>query len=423
VSVEVITIGSELLNGLVRNTNVDLIGDLLAEVGLEAAYHTTVGDDGKRIGEVFRTAVHRAEVVIATGGLGPTPDDLTRRVIATVFRRRLILDQVILDRIRARFKERGQEMPPVNEAQALIPRGARVIENHRGTAPGLHFTHLRTELFALPGVPSEAEMMLREYVIPCLRAATAGLARGLRVVRTIGIGESALAERLSGFEMEEPDLKLGMIARASGVDVHISASSRDGAWLNVVLDRAERKLWERAGRHAYGRGRETLSEVLGRALLGRDLTIATAESFTGGTVGAEIVATPGSSRYYKGGVIAYSNDAKESLLSVGRETLERKGAVSAEVAEEMARGARIRLGAHCAVSTTGIAGPDGATTAGKPVGLAYLGFSTAEGESSERWIFGGSRADVIAKAAAHALDLSRRNLGVNEEWFGPSSRS
>jgi len=425
VSIEIITIGSELLHGLVRNTNVDLIGDLLADAGLMAAYHTTVGDDSERMGEVFRTAAHRAEVVIATGGLGPTADDITRRVIATVFRRRLVLDQAILDGIRARFKERGQEMPPINETQALIPRGARVIENCRGTAPGLHFTHLKTEFFALPGVPSEAEPMLREYVIPCLKAAAAvtGGGRGLRIVRTIGIGESALAERLFGFEREEPDLTLGMIARASGVDVHISASSRDSAWLSVLLDRAERKLWELAGRHAYGHGRETLSEVLGRALLGRNLTIATAESFTGGAVGAEIVATPGSSRYYRGGVIAYSNEAKESLLTVGRGTLQQNGAVSAEVAVEMARGARIKLGADCAVSTTGIAGPDGGSPPEKPVGLAYIGFSTADGERSERWIFGGARSDVIARAAAYALDLARRNLGAEEAWSEPSSRS
>ncbi len=421
-TVEVITVGSELLHGLVQNTNLDMIGSLLAEAGLWPSYHATVGDDPEHLGEVFRTAVHRADIVIVTGGLGPTSDDITRRVIATVFRRRLILDRMVLDQIRARFKERGIDMPPMNESQALIPRGASVIENLRGSAPGLHFTHMETECFALPGVPSEAEEMLRAHVIPFLKSRNPGLVSGLRVVRTIGIGESALAERLQGFELEEPELRLGTIARASGVDLHVSASSVDAMWLQGVLDRGERKLLERAGPHAYALGKRTLSEVVGEALLGRKLTLATAESFTGGRVGAALVATAGSSLYYRGGVVAYSNGSKESLLGVSGETLRRFGAVSAEVAREMAKGARERLGAACAVSTTGIAGPDGGS-AEKPVGLCFLGYSSPEVEVAERFLFGGSRDDIIARASFFALDLVRRSLGAGVAWSEPSSRS
>jgi len=419
---EVITSGTEILHGLVRNTNLDMISGLLAEAGLWPSYHTTVGDEPEHLGEAFRTAVHRADIVIVTGGLGPTSDDITRKVIATVFRRRLILDQVVLDQIRARFKARGVEMPPINEAQALVPRGANVIENPIGSAPGLHFTHLETECFALPGVPSEAEEMLRAYVIPFLKSRNPGLCSGLRIVRTIGIGESALAERLSGFELEEPELTLGTIARASGVDLHLSASSVDAMWLQGILDRGERKLLERAGTHAYALGDRTLSEVVGEALLARGLTIATGESFTGGAVGGALVATPGSSRYYRGGVIAYSNDSKEKLLGVAAETLRRFGAVSAETAREMARGARERLGATCAASTTGVAGPGGGS-AEKPVGLCFLGYSGPEGEVSERFLFVGSRADIIARASFYALDFVRRSLGAGVAWSEPSSRS
>ena len=419
---EVITTGSELLHGLVRNTNLELVSGFLADAGVWPSYHTTVGDEPEHLGEAFRTAVRRAGVVITTGGLGPTADDITRKVIATVFRRRLVLDRAVLDQIRARFKERGIEMPPINETQALVPRGASVIPNPIGSAPGLHFKHLETECFALPGVPSEAEEMMRSYVIPFLKSRNPGLASGLRVVRTIGIGESALAEKLSGFELEEPDLALGTIARVSGVDLHLSASSEDAMWLQGVLDRGERKLLERAGAHAYAVGNRTLSEVLGEALLGHGLSIATAESFTGGEVGARLVASPGSSRYYRGGVIAYSNESKESLLGVSGETLRSRGAVSAETAKEMARGARERLGATCAVSTTGIAGPGGGS-AEKPVGLAFLGFAGPDGEVSERFMFGGSRADIIARASFFALDLARRNLGAGVAWSGPSSRS
>jgi nicotinamide-nucleotide amidase len=419
---EVITIGSELLHGLVPNTNLDMISGFLADAGLWPSYHTTVGDDAVHAGEAFRTAVRRSGLVIATGGLGPTADDITRKVIATVFRRRLILDPVVLDEIRARFHARGVEMPPINESQALVPRGAVVIPNPVGSAPGLHFTHGEAECFALPGVPSEAEAMLRGYVIPFVKARNPGLVSGLRVVRTIGIGESALAEKLAGFEREEPDLSLGTIARVSGVDLHLTATSGDALWLQGVLDRGERKLLERAGAYAYARGSRTLSEVVGEALLLRRHTIATAESFTGGGVGAALVATPGSSRYYRGGVVAYANDAKEKLLGVRAETLRRHGAVSEETAGEMARGARDRLGASCALSTTGIAGPDGGTKE-KPVGLLFLGYAGPEGETVERFQFGGSRGEIIARASHYALDLARRSLGAGVAWSEPSSRS
>jgi nicotinamide-nucleotide amidase len=313
-------------------------------------------------------------------------------------------------------------MPPINEVQALVPRGASVIPNPLGSAPGLHFTHLECECFSLPGVPSEAEEMLRAYVIPFLKSRNPALASGLRIVRTIGIGESALAEKLSGFELEEPDLALGTIARSSGVDLYLSASSEDAIWLQGVLDRGEQKLLDRAGRHAYALGNRTLSEVLGEALLRRGHSIATAESFTGGALGASIVATPGSSRYYRGGVIAYSNESKESLLGVSAETLRRFGAAGAETAKEMARGARERLGATCALSTTGIAGPDGGS-AEKPVGLAFLGYSGPDGDQAERFVFGGTRADIIERASFFALDLARRNLGAGVAWSEPSSRS
>ena len=419
---EVIAVGSELIHGLVPNTNLDMISGLLAETGIRPSYHTTVGDVPEHLGDALRTAVRRSDLVIMTGGLGPTADDITRKVIATVFRRRLILDPVVLDQIRARFKARGVEMPPINESQALVPRGAEVIENPVGSAPGLHFTHLTTECFALPGVPSEAEAMLRAYVIPFVKNRNPGLTSGLRVVRTIGIGESALAEKLAGFEMEEPDLTLGTIARVSGVDLHLSASSVDAMWLQGVLDRGERKLLDRAGVHAYALGSRSLSEVVGEALLQRRLTLATAESFTAGELGAQLVATPGSSRYYKGGVIAYANDIKEKLLGVKAETLRRHGAVSEEVAREMARGARERLGASCALSTTGIAGPDGGT-AEKPVGLLFIGYAGPEGETAERFVFGGSRGEIIARGAFYALDLARRSLGAGVEWSEPSSRS
>jgi nicotinamide-nucleotide amidase len=406
---EILTIGSELLQGAVANRNFDLIARQLTRIGVEVVFHTTVGDESERMAEAFRAAVHRADVVVATGGLGPTPDDITRKTVAAVFRRRLVLDETVLDQIRGRFRERGIEMPAMNETQALIPRGARVIENARGSAPGLHFTHQETDLFVLPGVTSEAEQMMTTYVLPYLRGRPESTHLERRVVRTIGLAESILAERLQGFEAEEPDVRLAYLPHTSGVALSLTASSLDAAWLGSLLDRCEAKLAERLGIHVYGGEEDTLSSVVGGLLAGRRLTLATAESLSGGSVGAAVTATPGSSRYYLGGIVAYADEAKSALLGVDAGTLRRHGAVSAEVAEEMAVGARSRFRSDLAVSTTGVAGPDGGS-AEKPVGLVFLGLADGGGARTVRHVFGGSRAEVVARTASYALDLVRRRL-------------
>ncbi|HEX7076882.1 MAG TPA: competence/damage-inducible protein A [Candidatus Eisenbacteria bacterium] len=406
---EIITIGTELLHGLVRNTNADRIVERLADAGVEALFQTTVGDDTARMSEAFRAAAHRARFVITTGGLGPTPDDLTRRTIATVFRRRLVLDEVVLAQIRARFRERGRDMPPMNEAQALVPRGARVIENPRGTAPGLHFDYQGTDFFALPGVPAEAEAMLDAYVLPFLRSARVMPAIARRVIRTVGLAESAVATELVGVEAAEPDVKVAYLPHSYGLDLTLSAVSPDPIRMAEALDRVERRVIEIVGDAVYGRGRETLSEVIGAELAARRLTLAAAESFTAGAIGATVAATPGASRYFLGGVTAYSNAVKETALGVRKATLARHGAVSAETAAEMASGARDRLGADLAVSSTGIAGPDGGT-AEKPVGLVFLGIASAAGVETARHVLGGTRAEIVVRSTAYALDLVRRRL-------------
>ena len=419
---EVITIGSELLQGLNANRNFERIARHLARSGVEVVFHTTVGDHSEHMAEALRAAVHRADAVIVTGGLGPTPDDITRRTIATVFRRRLVLDETVLDQIRGRFRSRGVEMPVLNETQALIPRGARVIENPLGTAPGFHFAHHEAQVFVLPGVTSEMETMLTSYVLPSLGARTEGMRLARRTVRTIGLPESVLAERLQAFEAGEPDVRLAYLPGVAGVSLCLTAGSPDAQWLEQLLDRCEEKLRLRAGQHVYGGEHDTLSSVVGRLLADRGLTVATAESLSGGGVGAAITATPGSSAYYLGSIVAYADGTKQALLGVGADTLRRHGAVSAQTAEAMAEGARARLGADIAVSTTGIAGPAGGGDA-KPVGLVYLGLATAEGVRSERHVFGGSREEIVARAASFALDFVRRHLLFEAAWSGPSSRS
>jgi nicotinamide-nucleotide amidase len=409
VAVEIVSIGTELLNGLGRNTNADRIIEALGDAGIPVEYITTVGDDSARLGEALRAAVHRVPVVITTGGLGPTPDDLTRKTIATVFRRRLVLDETVLASIRARFRERAIDMPALNEGQALVPRGAQVIENRRGTAPGLHFVHLHAEVFVLPGVPAECEAMLAHYVVPRLKAMGLGVVTGRRVIRTIGLSDSLLAERLAGLESAEMHLRIAYLPHSNGLDVALSLSGGDPVWIAESLDRAERRVVEAAGATVFGSGSQTLPEIVGAELERRGLTLAAAESFTGGAVGAAITTVPGSSRYFLGSVTAYSNRAKQDFLDVSASTLERVGAVSPEVAEEMALGARSRFGADLALSSTGIAGPDGGSPE-KPVGLCYLGIASAEGARSVRFVLGGNRHEISARATAYSLDLLRRHL-------------
>jgi nicotinamide-nucleotide amidase len=407
VSAEIITIGTELLHGIVRNTNADRILERLAEIGVEVTYQTTVGDDTARLSEAFRAAGHRARFVITTGGLGPTPDDLTRKVVATVFRRRLVLDETVLAHLRGRFKARGIDMPSINEAQALVPRGARVIENPRGTAPGLHFEHQETDFFVLPGVPAEADTMLAQYVIPAIKAAAAGPWISRRVVRTIGLSESVLAERLTGIEGEAPDVMIGYLPHSYGLDVTLTVLALDPSWAAEALRRIERRVIEAASDHVYGFGRDTMAGVVGALLVEQGRTIATAESFTAGAIGAAIASVPGASRYFLGGVTAYSNAAKTALLGVKKTLIDKHGAVSAEAAEAMAAGARERFDADIAVSSTGIAGPDGGTPE-KPVGLFYLGLATPEGTASVRHQIGGEREEIVVRSSALALDFVRR---------------
>lgn len=406
---EIVTIGTELLHGLRRNTNAERIVERLAEIGVETLYQTTVGDDTARLGDALRAAVHRARFVVTTGGLGPTPDDLTRKAIATVFRRRLVLDEVVLAQIRARFRERGRDMAPMNEAQALVPRGARVIENPRGTAPGLHFDHQGVDVFVLPGVPAEAEAMLVAYVVPFLRSVHAIPLIARRVLRTVGLSESAIATDLAGIEAAEPDVRIAYLPHSYGLDLTLSALAPDPIRMNEALDRVERRVAEAAGDALYGRDRETLSQVVGALLAARGLTLATAESFTAGAIGAEVTRTPGASRYFLGGIVAYANRAKETLLDVPETTLRAHGAVSAETAAAMAKGARKRFGADFALASTGIAGPDGGTPE-KPVGLAYLGLASDAGVETARHVLGGTRGEITTRATAYALDLLRRRL-------------
>jgi nicotinamide-nucleotide amidase len=406
---EIISVGTELLLGQIIDTNAAYLAQQLAELGLDVYFKQTVGDNTARVRGAVRLALSRADVVLITGGLGPTEDDLTVESVAEELGRRLERRDEIAERIRQFFELRGRVPPETVYKQALIPSGARPIPNTRGTAPGVHIEHDGRELFLMPGVPFEMYGMMEDYVIPRLRERTGGLVIRSRVIRVTGEGESAVEARIKDLiggnsPTIAPYAKLG--------EVHLRVTAK-GAPEDVSrqLDAGEWKLRERLGDLIYGTNDETLEGVVGRLLADRSATLAVAESCTGGLIAKRLTDVPGSSAYFLEGVVAYSNDAKRDLLGVPSSVIEERGAVSAEVAEAMAQGIRERARSTFGLSVTGVAGPAGGTEA-KPVGLVFLGFSTAGRREHRRLNLGeaAGRAGIRALAAQAGLNYLRLRM-------------
>ncbi|MFQ5418145.1 MAG: competence/damage-inducible protein A [Myxococcota bacterium] len=406
---EILTIGDELLRGEIVDTNKSYLSEQLLALDIETRHHTSVLDDPQDMDDAFRRAALRSDVVLVSGGLGPTRDDRTTEVIATSFGRKLVLDQGALETIRSFFRAIGREMTPNNEKQAYFPEGADVLPNPVGTAPGFVITESGARIFCLPGVPRELERMLREQVLPRLASGRSGgpVARSA-LLRTFGMGESTLDDELAdiaaggdvslGFRTAFPDNYLRPVARAE------SAERADAALARVCA-----AIRERLGELVYGEGDETMEAVVGALLRGRRATLAAAESCTGGLIAQRITAIPGSSDYFLGGVVAYANSAKTSLLGVPEALLAEHGAVSEPVARAMAEGARARFGADYALATTGISGPGGGSEA-KPVGTVFVALARAEGTHSEGFVFPLDRARHRQLAAQVGLDWVRRSL-------------
>lgn len=408
---EILTIGTELLLGHCIDTNSAYIGEQLAEAGIDVCWKTTVGDNEGRIGEALRLALARSEIVVATGGLGPTEDDLTCRAIAAVLARPLILDQTVLESIRRRFAERGLVMSRNNERQALIPDGAIVLPNPRGTAPGL-FIRLGDGrvVVAMPGVPSEMRPMLREQVIGRLREGLDVRARiRSRILKTYGITESKLDEAIGDLARSSRNPTIALLAHAGEIHIRLTVKSESEAEGERLLDDLEARLRERLGELLFGRDEERLEEVVGRLLLEARQTIAVAESCTGGLVCHRLTNLPGSSAYFVRGDVVYSNEAKESLVGVPHELIVRHGAVSKPVALAMASGMQAAAGTDLALGITGIAGPGGGT-AEKPVGLTYIAMASKEGVKCRKFRFLADRETNKLLASQAALDMVRRHL-------------
>ncbi|BAS27651.1 competence/damage-inducible protein A [Limnochorda pilosa] len=413
---ELVMVGTELLLGQIVDTNSATLAARLTQVGVDCYYVSTVGDNWMRMAEVLSHALGRSEVVITSGGLGPTQDDLTREVAAAVMGMPLEERPELWAGIERYFRESGRVAPAANRKQALVPRGGEPIPNPVGTAPGLWLERNGRTLICLPGVPWELERMLDETVIPRLaRRAPQGLHS--RVLRFVGIGESHLEAALEDLIREQGRVTLAPYAGPGEVKLRLSVRAPSKEEAEGLLTPVVGEILRRVGVYCTSRDDEPLEVVVGRLLRERELTLAVAESCTGGLIGDRLTDVPGSSAYFLGSLVTYSNAAKERELGVPAAVLERHGAVSRETAEAMARGVRERLAADCGLAVTGIAGPGGETPT-KPVGLVYVGAAVGEKVVVEEHRFRGERRAVKERSARAALDLLRRSL-PGHEGFPP----
>jgi nicotinamide-nucleotide amidase len=401
VNLELVTIGTELLLGFTVDTNSAFAGQALAAVGARIVRRTTVPDDPGAVRDAIAEALARTGVVITTGGLGPTRDDLSKQVVADLFELPLEFHPEMWTALTERFARMGRKISERNRCQAEVPRGATVLPNRWGTAPGLWITGGRGEVIMLPGVPIEMRGLLTHEVIPRLSARSGGAVVRSLVVRTTAVPESSLADRVSEVEDTLAPLSLAYLPSLEGVDLRLTAWNMESGAADSALKSASDRIRAVLGDHAYGTGEDDLAAVLLDLFRARGRTIAVAESCTGGMIGARITAIPGSSDVFLGGAIAYHNRPKIDL-GVSERILQEHGAVSEQTVKAMALGCRERLGADQGVAVTGIAGPAGGSEE-KPVGTVWFGFAGADGVQAERYIFPGTRQEVRARAAQFAL--------------------
>ena len=405
---EVVTIGTELLLGQTLDTNAAELGRALAAAGVEVVRHVSVSDRPETIRAAVAEALDRTGFVITTGGLGPTRDDMTKREVAAIFGKPLLLDQTVLRSLEERFRRLGRAMPAVNRTQAEVPAGATVLPNPRGTAPGLWVDDPSGRVVVmLPGVPSEMRGLLREEVLPRLAARSSGVVVRSRTVRTTGVAESALAERVGAIEDEIAPLTLAYLPSTEGVDLRVTAWGVREDEADRLLAAAAGQLRERAGEHFYGEDGTDLAATLLDQLRARNARLVVAESCTGGLLSGRITAVPGASHVFIGGVVAYDNVVKSGTLDVPPELLDAHGAVSEEVVRAMAEGVQRQFAVDAALAITGIAGPAGGTPE-KPVGTVWLAARFGTESRALKRIFPGDRAEIRARAAQAALDLLRR---------------
>jgi nicotinamide-nucleotide amidase len=413
----IVSIGNELLSGRTVDTNAAYIAGQLRTVGIPVVGVYEVADEEPTIRRKLALALEEADVLVITGGLGPTDDDLTRQAIAGLLGVELVLREDLLENLRRFFERRGVEMPEKNRVQACLPLGATAIENERGTAPGIRAEIDGKVLYALPGVPGEMRHMLDTRILPELRGLAADQAIAVRRLRCFGAGESTVAEMIGDAMRRGRNPLVNCTVHAGVITLEVVATAAEQAQAEVLAAREEKSLRAMLGDLVYGTGDQTLAQVVGEHLAQMGKTLALAESCTGGLVAAMITEIPGSSRYFTYGWVTYSNQAKNTELQVPLEIIDKYGAVSEPVAGAMAQGARQRAGADYALAITGIAGPGGGSEL-KPVGLVYIAMDSRDGADTSRYVFSSDRSAVRLRAAQMALNKLRLKLAFDR--FGPT---
>jgi len=406
---EIISIGDEIMYGHTIDSNSAFISQRLADLGIEVVYQTSVGDEVNRIVEAINQAKQRVNLIITTGGLGPTHDDVTMKGIVKAFKKNLVFHPEILQKIKQRYEKRGIEMPQINQNQALIPQGAKFFDNAVGSAPGILIQEEKIIFIALPGVPREMRYLTDNEVLPFLSKQK--IAKNIihQKIRTTGIVESALYEKVEGVIKECKEVKIAFLPGYHGVDVRLTVSAKEEKAGRVLIEQVQQKIMDRICEFVYSTDSESQEELVGRLLREKKMKLAVAESCTGGLLAAKITNIAGSSDYFDRGVVTYSNQAKTQSLGVPEEMMKKHGAVSQQVAEAMAKGVVKISGAEVGVGITGIAGPTGGTTE-KPVGLVYIGIANKQKAWVEKFLFGDDRQIIRERSSYAALNMIRLHL-------------
>ncbi len=408
-SAEIIAIGSELLSPNKSDTNSLWLTDQLNRIGIDVKLKTIVGDDDARLEEVVKDAVKRSRVVIATGGLGPTEDDITRKVVARALGRRLSLDEKLLEEIRTKFQRFGVTMPERNSRQAMVIDGAEVLANPNGSAPGLYLEQGSCAVALLPGPPREMKPMFENNVKSRLEKIAGDVRFATRLMRVTGMGESAVDEKISPIYTQFDNPQTTILFNSSEVEIHLRAHGRTEGDAEALLDHLSLKIEEALGNSVFSFRGETMEEVVGRRLAMTEFTLAVAESCTGGLIAQRLTSVPGSSKFFIEGLVTYSNASKTRLLGVDKKLIKEFGAVSQQVARDMARGVRHKAKTDFGLAVTGIAGPDGGNEE-KPVGLVYIALADDAHTEHKKLTLPGDRELIRWRASQAALDMLRRRL-------------
>jgi nicotinamide-nucleotide amidase len=408
IKAEIISVGNEILSGWTLNTNAHWIAQKCRDIGLQVQWMTTIADTEDEIKSALSIASSRAQVVLCTGGLGPTPDDITKKSIASFFKTDLVLDEITLNHVLKLFKSRNIEMPAINRDQALVPKKAKIIHNQIGTAPGLLFEKPNQLFFFMPGVPREMKQMIQLDILTTIKSYFRLPDFHTYILRTTGIAESRLFEKVENTLKKYEDIPLSFLPKITGVDIKLKIAKTTSD-IQIRTESLLNEIKQILQKYIYSEEEKELQEKIGEILQSKNLTLTIAESFTGGLISDWITDVPGSSDYFLGSVTSYSNASKIRELGVSKETLKKFGAVSRQTAQEMASGVQKLYGSDCSISSTGIAGPGGAT-AKKPVGLCYISAVYKEKIFVREFNFGTNRRINKERGAMAGLESLRRML-------------